>query len=458
MGPWRLPVDKARARAYLARRQRAHPEAFPGPGRSTNWRARSYSIDADLNQTTKAGFSSSACLRVELQLLGTAPFRLRSVRPMALPISSAWPSVGMEVSVSFPDHGDDFTGRVTKLEARTFTVHFACDGSDADVKPGQHRYKLLKKPISKPTKTKAKAAAKKRAAPQAAAAAAPKKSRVGTKAAASVTPAKPAKAAAVNAVRTTAATQTAAASAAADDGKSDYELLREEKIKANEAMLRQLGLIGAGLVTHSLQQAVRPKPRMPRPRAPKKAPGDLRRSSRDRSAAPGTYTDLVSLDVDEGPRRKSSFQPVSAAAIDAAEQTAGASAGETFTKVMSPSMVEYSYKFGIGAAGAAVLPVYGSSPGGSRKMIVWMVADTASFGEAAVGSEGLQWPCVYHDHSKNFDGGWQGFAKAHELRTGDVCVFERQPDLFQPARDGGGFTNADLSSGWVRLHCTLHRA
>ena len=39
------------------------------------------------------------------------------------------------------------------------------------------------------------------------------------------------------------------------------------------------------------------------------------------------------------------------------------------------------------------------------------VADEASFGEAALGSEGMMWPCVYHDHSKNFDGGWMGFAK-----------------------------------------------
>ena len=65
---------------------------------------------------------------------------------------------------------------------------------------------------------------------------------------------------------------------------------------------------------------------------------------------------------------------------------------------------------------------------------------------------------MYHDHSKNFDGGWQGFAKAHALRAGDVCVFERLADLFEPGRDGGGFTHADLARGWVRLRVTLHRA
>ena len=48
---------------------------------------------------------------------------------------------------------------------------------------------------------------------------------------------------------------------------------------------------------------------------------------------------------------------------------------------------------------------------------VWLVADTESFGAAAQGGEGMYWPCVYHDHSKNFDGGWMGFAKAHSLRT-----------------------------------------
>ena len=90
-------------------------------------------------------------------------------------------------------------------------------------------------------------------------------------------------------------------------------------------------------------------------------------------------------------------------------------------------------------------------------MICWLVADEDSFGDAAVGSEGMEWPAVYHDHSKNFDGGWQGFAKAHGLRTGDVCVFERLSDKFEPARDSGGFTNSDLRRGWVTLRVILHR-
>eukprot|EP01048_Picozoa_sp_COSAG05_P037355 COSAG05_NODE_17363_length_326_cov_1.118943_1_plen_108_part_11 len=107
-------------------------------------------------------------------------------------------------------------------------------------------------------------------------------------------------------------------------------------------------------------------------------------------------------------------------------------------------MVEYSYKFGIGAAGAAVLPKYGSCPGGSRKLTVWMVADVESFGAAAMGGEGIQWPCIYHDHSKNFDGGWQAFAKAHALRTNDVCVFERLPDLFAPTHTSTGYVHEEL--------------
>eukprot|EP01052_Picozoa_sp_SAG31_P016323 SAG31_NODE_1076_length_10037_cov_8.357818_10_plen_103_part_00 len=90
-------------------------------------------------------------------------------------------------------------------------------------------------------------------------------------------------------------------------------------------------------------------------------------------------------------------------------------------------------------------------------MICWLVADETSFGQAVFGSEGMEWPCVYHDHSKNFDGGWYGFAKAHGLRTGDVCVFERLLDKFKPTHGNNGFTNGDLSRGWVRLRVVLHR-
>eukprot|EP01052_Picozoa_sp_SAG31_P016324 SAG31_NODE_1076_length_10037_cov_8.357818_11_plen_176_part_00 len=140
--------------------------------------------------------------------------------------------------------------------------------------------------------------------------------------------------------------------------KSDYERAREEKIAANEAMLQKLGLSGPGAITHSLQQAASASPRAPRSRRTSAPPGELRRSTRDRSSASGRRL-VGSLDVEGLPRRRRLPGPVDAAAIDAAEQTAGASTGETFTKVMTPSMVEYSFKFGIGAAGAAVLPVYG---------------------------------------------------------------------------------------------------
>ena len=247
-----------------------------------------------------------------------------------------------------------------------------------------------------------------------------------------------------------------------DSGKSAYELAREQKIRENEAMLKQLGLFEDAA---NMRAAVHtPKrPSTPRKRKMRDPDAPVRRSSRARKAVglsplPDDWRD----DDDEGPgraaQRRLAAGKVDESVLSAAEQTAGECAGSTFTKVMTPSMVEYSYKFGIGAAGAAVLPKYGSSPGGSRKMTVWMVADVESFGSAAVGSEDMQWPTVYHDHSKNFDGGWMGFAKAHALRTNDVCVFERLPDKFEPERGDSGFSADSLHKGWVTLRVTLHRS
>ncbi len=337
------------------------------------------------------------------------------------------------------DGGATYEGVVTQVQKRSFTVHFECDGTDATVHVSKHRYCIL-------PKTKRRRLAAEYLPPRA------------------VDPPDDAAQAGSNEVWAQPTTtgdkpQTDDPVPASVSGKSEYERLREEKIAANEAMLRQLGLIGAGSVTQSLQQVVRAKPRVPRVRAPRASSTieELRRSKRDRSSSSKTDYNLISLDMASTPRRARLPQAVDTAAVDAAEQTAGAAEGETFTKVMTPSMVEYSFKFGIGAAGAAVLPVYGSSPGGNRKMICWLVADEDSFGEAAIGSEGMEWPCVYHDHSKNFDGGWQGFAKAHGLRTGDVCVFERLPDKFCPSRDSGGYTHSDLARGWVTLRVILHR-
>jgi hypothetical protein len=372
-----------------------------------------------------------------------------------LPIGTVLPALGDHVDVEFDPGPEDsfgagatFAGEVTSIRVRSFTVWFAVDGTSASVHVAKHRYRV------RPSKKRRRADAAEHGTEQTPAApATPAAKRGGEK-----------RRSAAAAKRDTAETPAAAAAPAAErggggqassSGKSDYERAREQKIAANEAMLRQLGLIGVGSVAQTLQQAARAKPRAPRPRVARTPAGELRRSGRDRTST--GKSDLIPLDVDDTPRKRRAFQPVDAAAIDAAEQTAGASTGETFTKVMTPSMVEYSYKFGIGAAGASVLPVYGSSPGGSRKMICWLVADEDSFGDAAVGSEGMEWPAVYHDHSKNFDGGWQGFAKAHGLRTGDVCVFERLRDKFEPARDSGGFTNSDLSRGWVTLRVILHR-
>ena len=351
--------------------------------------------------------------------------------PMAaLPIGTALPVKGDRCNVEF-DCGA-YEGAVTHVRKRSFTVHFECDGTDATVQVDKHRCIL--------PKTKRRRLAK--------------ESR----------PSREVDALGHEAARdspvsaTSAQEDDSAKATGSSSGKSEYERLREQKIAANEAMLRQLGLIGAGSVTQSLQRAAQPKPRAPRVRnlrASATVGDEVRRSKRDRSSS--SKTDLISLDMIATPRKARLPQDVDAAAIDAAEQSAGAAAGETFTKVLTPSMVEYSYKFGIGAAGAAVLPAYGSSPGGNRKMICWLVADEDSFGEAAIGSEGMEWPCVYHDHSQNFDGGWMGFAKAHALRTGDVCVFERLPDKFIPAQDSGGFTHSDLARGWVTLRVILHR-
>jgi hypothetical protein len=354
-----------------------------------------------------------------------------------LPIGAELPKQGDRCDVEF-DGGTTYEGAVTQVRKRSFTVHFECDGTDALVHVSKHRYRIL-------PKTKRRRLSAEYQPPR------------------EVDPPDKAAKASLNEMRAQCTTTDNPARdesvAASTSGKSEYERLREQKIAANEAMLRQLGLIGAGSVTQSLKQVVRAKPRAPRVRAPRisSTVEDLRRSKRDRSSSSKTGYNLISLDMENTPRRARLPQPVDTAAIAAAEQSAGAAEGETFTKVMTPSMVEYSFKFGIGAAGAAVLPVYGSSPGGNRKMICWLVADEDSFGAAAIGSEGMEWPCVYHDHSKNFDGGWQGFAKAHELRTGDVCVFERLPDKFEPARDSGGFIHSDLARGWVMLRVILHR-
>jgi hypothetical protein len=180
--------------------------------------------------------------------------------------------------------------------------------------------------------------------------------------------------------------------AAAGGGKSAYEVAREQKIAANEAMLRQLGLIGASSPTVSLRHAAAAGARSNqpsssrRPRAARqpRSPTELRRSARSHAASAAQRGAAAAAATGEdscgsvpragvGGQRRIVLAPVDAAALDAAGRTASAVEGATFTKVMTRSMVEYSYKFGIGSAGAAVLPTYGSSPGGSRKMIVRVV-------------------------------------------------------------------------------------
>jgi hypothetical protein len=284
----------------------------------------------------------------------------------ALPLGTALPALGARANVEFEGLGA-FVGVVTAVKAGSFVVHFEQDNTDAEVTPSKHRYRLLpplqprtdrgpKRKLSTPAPT-ASSGRQRTWAPAAAEA-------VG---------------------RPATSTRNEPPVPASSTGPSAYELARQRKIAANEAMLRQLGLIGAGSITHAMAAAARPKPALPRTPKPAWTPkpaGELRRSGRDKSATGelryddgrrpghGRYTQHVELE--ESDRRRRVYRPVDESVLCAAEQTAGApccmltrsrclwlsnlcmvylngcgvvragaSTGETFTKVMTPSMVEY---------------------------------------------------------------------------------------------------------------------
>jgi hypothetical protein len=66
------------------------------------------------------------------------PGRLKT----ALPAGTTIPALGDSVEVEFGDR-QKYVGTVTGVKKSCFTVHFPCDGTDSDLVPMKHTYRVL---------------------------------------------------------------------------------------------------------------------------------------------------------------------------------------------------------------------------------------------------------------------------------------------------------------------------